>query len=219
MRRLTWWVQIATGLIVCSVVTGCGAAERAAPSDAGKVVAETGVTTPSRDAGNEEGAPPSADAAIGDSMGDTPPSDDAEMSDGAESQDAGVLPPTIAITSPVQYQQVQVTGPVPEVPVAFVVTHFAFYSQNDPACASTSDNCGHVDILLDGTTCRSNGTSYNGVDTTGSPATANISSCPGTMWASSHNVQLELHHNDDSPILDPATNLAIQSNVTFITHL
>jgi len=84
------------------------------------------------------------------------------------------------------------------VDVAFMVTSFSFFAPGASGCAATSDNCGHVHVLVDGTACTPMGSPYDNADTTGSPATAILSTCPTV--SGNHKITLELHHTDHSPI-------------------
>jgi hypothetical protein len=76
-------------------------------------------------------------------------------------------------------------------------------------CADSSNNCGHVHVLIDMDACTPDGAPYNN-DAFMSPATAIFSSCP--MANGAHTITLELHHNGHSPIVD-ATMTTISASV------
>jgi hypothetical protein len=84
------------------------------------------------------------------------------------------------------------------VDVQFTATNFAFFAPGATGCAATSDNCGHVHVLVDGSACTPSGSPYDNADTTGSPATAILSTCP--MVNGMHKITLELHHTDHMAI-------------------
>jgi len=111
--------------------------------------------------------------------------------------EAGVEP-SIMISSPTSGSTVTPMGAMDTVDVQFTVDNFTFFMAMAAGCSATSDNCGHVDVLVDGSACTPMGSPYDNADTTGSPATAILSTCP--MVNGNHKITLELHHNDDTPI-------------------
>jgi hypothetical protein len=106
--------------------------------------------------------------------------------------------PSISITSPTSGSTVTPMGATDAVNVAFTTTNFTFFTPMAAGCSSTSDNCGHVHVLVDGSKCTPSGAVYDNADTTGSPAQAILSTCP--MVDGMHKISLELHHNDHTPI-------------------
>jgi hypothetical protein len=84
------------------------------------------------------------------------------------------------------------------VDIAFTTMSFTIADPTGTSCSATSDNCGHVHVLVDGNACTPDGSPYNNADTTASPAQAYLSTCP--MVAGMHTITLELHHQDHSPI-------------------
>jgi hypothetical protein len=79
-------------------------------------------------------------------------------------------------------------------------------------CSNTSNNCGHIHLLVDNAACTPAGAPYNN-DGFASPINAILSTCPTVNGM--HTVTLELHHNDHSPILDPTGTSTISASVTF----
>jgi len=61
---------------------------------------------------------------------------------------------------------------------------------------------GHIHVLVDGAACTPEGGFYDNADTTASPATAFLSTCPAVKGA--HTITLELHNNDHSPVNNAA---------------
>jgi hypothetical protein len=84
------------------------------------------------------------------------------------------------------------------VDVQFTADNFTFFMPMAAGCSATSDNCGHIHVLVDGSACTPSGSPYDNADATGSPAQAILSTCP--MVNGKHKITLELHHNDHSPI-------------------
>jgi hypothetical protein len=66
-----------------------------------------------------------------------------------------------------------------------------------PPAVKATDNCGHIHVLVDGMMCTPEGGPYNN-DASASPAEAILSKCP--MANGSHNITLELHHDDHTAI-------------------
>jgi hypothetical protein len=119
--------------------------------------------------------------------------------------------PSISITMPAANAMVTLTKPMDNVPVAFTVQNFTMVNAGDASCANTSNNCGHVHLLVDGSACTPAGMPYNNWGYA-SPINAVLSSCP--MANGMHTVTLELHHNDHSPVLDASMN-TISTHVAF----
>jgi hypothetical protein len=120
--------------------------------------------------------------------------------------------PSISITMPAANAMVTLTKPMDNVPVAFTVQNFTMVNAGDASCANTSNNCGHVHLLIDGSACTPAGMPYNNWGYA-SPINAVLSSCP--MANGMHTVTLELHHNDHSPILDASMSSTISTQVAF----
>jgi hypothetical protein len=78
-----------------------------------------------------------------------------------------------------------------------------------PPALASGNNCGHVHILVDGSTCTPDGAPYNN-DGTASPANAILSKCP--MANGSHTITLELHHDNHAPVLD-SSMMTIKTSV------
>jgi hypothetical protein len=116
--------------------------------------------------------------------------------------------PTISITSPAPGATVtvtKVTGPPAQevVPVSFTVTNFTLMAPGTCPGGATNTSCGHVHLLIDGTTCTPTGAPYNNAATVaGTPVNAILSSCPTINGP--HTVTLELHKDDHSPLDGPS---------------
>jgi hypothetical protein len=77
---------------------------------------------------------------------------------------------------------------------------------------ASSDNCGHVHVLVDGAACTPMGAPYNNAGQA-SPIDAKLSSCP--MATGAHTVMLELHHNDHSPVQPGGSMTTVSASVMF----
>jgi len=130
---------------------------------------------------------------------------------GSSSGGSGGGTPSISITMPAANAMVTVTKPNDNVPVSFTVQNFTMVNAGDPSCSNSSDNCGHVHLLIDGSACTPSGSPYNNWGFV-SPINAVLSSCP--MANGMHKVTLELHHNDHTPVLDASMN-TISTQVGF----
>lgn len=100
---------------------------------------------------------------------------------------------TIKISSPTAGSSVAMNNG--SIDVAFAITNFTLKAPG--SCGSTT-NCGHVHVLIDGSSCNdtAGGVPYN-VAATSSPAQPNFHLCPTA--AGSHTITLELHNDDHSP--------------------
>jgi len=100
---------------------------------------------------------------------------------------------TIAITNLKQLDTVQ-PGPPPlmSVPIEFTVENFTLRDK-----CGTKSNCGHVVVIVDLNGCVTFGEKYNDTGSA-SPIDAHFSRC----LTGTHSVQLQLHHDDDSPELN-----------------
>jgi hypothetical protein len=96
------------------------------------------------------------------------------------------------------------------VSIAFSTTNFMLAMPGSCGSMKSTDNCGHVHVLVDGAACTPSGSPYNN-DATSTPATAILSSCP--MANGMHTATLELHHDDHSPILVGGT--VVKASVMF----
>jgi hypothetical protein len=119
--------------------------------------------------------------------------------------------PSITITMPAANASVAVTKPTDTVSVAYTTQNFTGVAPLSASCANTSNNCGHIHVLIDGAACTPDGAPYNN-DGFASPVNAILSSCPTVNGM--HTVTLELHHNDHSPILD-ANMMTISGSAPF----
>lgn len=119
-------------------------------------------------------------------------------------------PPTLSIDNPTAGATVTLgTDMNKSVSVSFTATHFTVKA----ACNGQSA-CGQVWLLIDGATCDPVGQTYDAL-AVASPATAIFATCP--MPTGAHNLSLELHQDDGSPVKD-ATGQTISATVTFTTQ-
>jgi hypothetical protein len=122
--------------------------------------------------------------------------------------DASSSNPAVAISAPASGAAVTTT--TGDVPISFTTTSFALVSPGDSTCLDASNNCGHVHLFVDGTACTPSGQPYNN-DGQASPISARLTSCAAV--AGSHRVQLQLHHNDHSPVVVGGS--IVSASVTF----
>ena len=117
--------------------------------------------------------------------------------------------PTISISAPAP--NATVTMAVGNtVPVSFAVTNFVLKAPG--TCTPADGACGHVHVKVDQSACDNTAASkpYNNAGFA-SPINAVLSFC--SMAAGSHNISLELHNNDHTPVLDPTSGLVISASV------
>lgn len=120
---------------------------------------------------------------------------------------AAATGPAIAITSPAPGATVDL-GADFTVPVAFTASHFTLAAPG--ACAGAAD-CGHVHLLVDGADCNGAGAPYNNAGA-GSSLAAKLALC--ATADGEHDVTLELHHDDHSPVKG-AGDATVSASVTF----
>lgn len=114
------------------------------------------------------------------------------------------LTPTLKITSPAQNGSVNLPGGSgPQgVPVDFVTN----WLLKAPGQCGSEEHCGHIDVLVDSTSCNAPGKPFN-AQAIVSPAQADLGLCQ--MAKGLHTISLELH--DDAgglvrnPLGDPVT--------------
>jgi hypothetical protein len=117
--------------------------------------------------------------------------------------------PTIAVSSPaVGSTQALGTDSDKSVAVAFTTTNFTL----SETCNGNSA-CGHIHVLIDGSTCNPTGSPYNNTATS-SPAQAHFGVCPTPTGL--HTVTLELHHQDHSAVAINGATVA--TSVAFTTQ-
>jgi hypothetical protein len=124
--------------------------------------------------------------------------------------------PTITISSPASGAMITVTPPNDTLPLTFATTNFTLAAAGTcPPAMKSTDNCGHIHILVDGSACTPEGGPYN--NEAHAPGTANaiLSSCP--MANGAHTVMLELHHDDHSPVKDASGNTIAASVMVTVT--
>jgi hypothetical protein len=169
----------AAGAIVCALASGQVACSSSSSSTGGGSGSSSGGTE--SDSGSSSGS--SSGGSSGSSSG---------------SAGEGGTEPTISITMPTNGSTVTPMGATDAVDVAFTTMNFTIVAPMTASCSNTSDNCGHIHVLVDGNNCTPDGAPYDNADVSGSPAQAILSTCPAVTGM--HKITLELHHNDHSPI-------------------
>lgn len=112
------------------------------------------------------------------------------------------LPPLIEILAPVNGAIVDHKDDADKVvPVDFRIESFTLKEAGSCAGAAA---CGHVHLLVDGAACVSTGKTYNNAGAT-SPIDAKMAAC--ATPTGTHELVLELHNDDHSPVKDPAGNV------------
>jgi len=148
------------------------------------------------------GLPSSSGSGSGSGGGDDSGGSSGSSSGGGSGSSSGGgeagVEPSIMITSPTNGATVTPMGAMSTVDVQFTADNFTFFMPMAAGCSTSSDNCGHIYVLVDGSACTPSGSPYDNDDATGSPATAILSTCP--MVNGKHKITLELHHNDHTPI-------------------
>ena len=100
-------------------------------------------------------------------------------------------------------------GAEEDIPIAYTVTGFTLMAPG--SCTAGSTTCGHIHLLIDNaTSCGA--PPYNN-DGTGSPTNAIMSKCAAGAINGSHTIVMELHHDDHSPVINPATTMVISDSV------
>ncbi len=117
--------------------------------------------------------------------------------------------PTLNITSPATGSTVTMNAQLTS-PVVFATENFTLKAAGTPGCGV---GCGHVQLLIDGALCTPAGASWNNIGAT-SPIDARFGACGNPVG--SHQISLELHNNDNSPLLN-ASGSVISSSVNVTT--
>jgi hypothetical protein len=108
--------------------------------------------------------------------------------------------PAISITTPQNGATVTVIKPDDTVEVWFSTSHFMLAKPGTcPASLASTDNCGHVHLLVDGAACSPDGSPDNDEGFV-SPVIAILTEC--SVADGRHTLTMELHHDDHSPVLD-----------------
>jgi hypothetical protein len=119
---------------------------------------------------------------------------------------------TIKINSPTNNAMVTATMASPDVDVDFAVTNFTLKDPALKACG-TMASCGHVHIVVDGTTCddKTAPGPYN-ADGFVSPIGAGLDYCP--KISGTHVIVAELHNDDHSIYTAPGGTTAVSDTIT-----
>jgi hypothetical protein len=123
--------------------------------------------------------------------------------------------PTIAITSPAASATVAMANNADKtVTLTYALTNFTVMLVGQ--CSGVAGLCGHIHVLIDGTTCNDlNGDGYNNSSYSSSQALAKFALCP--MPAASHTVELQLHDDQHHPVNNNAGS-QVKASVTFTTQ-
>lgn len=101
--------------------------------------------------------------------------------------------PSITIDSPANESVIAPpTGAGFPVPISFTVQNFTLMA---PGSCGTTENCGHVHVLVDADQCNMDGAPYNNAGAA-SPVEALLGNCTAVLAA--HDVKLVLHNDDHS---------------------
>lgn len=109
----------------------------------------------------------------------------------------GIIP-TISISSPANNSSVNLS-PNKTISINFESN----YVLKAPATCAGLENCGHVYLLVDNTSCNLPNLPYNAL-VVASPAQADLSKCATPTGM--HTITLELHHDDGSVVKDLINN-------------
>lgn len=121
---------------------------------------------------------------------------------------SGGLPgvtPSVAISSPTNNSSVNLS-----LTRKVVVNFNTNYTIKAPGSCASLDNCGHIYVLVDNSSCNSPALPYNTLASS-SPVEADFSKCQTATGM--HTITLELHHDDGTPVLS-LTNTPVTAQVT-----
>jgi len=119
-----------------------------------------------------------------------------------------IITATLSITSPTNNSTVNLPGGTGAqvVPVNFSTN----WNLKGPGECGTDTSCGHIDILVDSTTCNDGSKSWN-AQAVSSPAQADFGKCATAKGQ--HTITLELHNDADASVKDLIGNVVV-SKVT-----
>ena len=126
---------------------------------------------------------------------------------------SGGLPgivPSVTITSPTENAAVNLAT-ANKVAINFNTN----YTLKAPGTCAGIENCGHVYVLIDNTSCNPVGSPYNTLASS-SPTTADFGKC--MMASGQHTITVELRHDDGSVVLNLLNN-PVTAKVTVTTQL
>ena len=114
---------------------------------------------------------------------------------------SGGLPgitPSVAISSPTNNAAVKLgTGKT------VAVNYNTNYTLKAPGTCGGAENCGHLYLLIDSTSCNQASLPYNTLAFS-SPIDADLSKCAAPLGQ--HTITLELHHDDGTAVLNLLNN-------------
>jgi|GEM_PF-1483183 len=209
--KLTHWNWVAVAVTVGSAVAvglGCSSNSSSSGTDGG---------TSSSSSGSSSGSTSSSGSSSGSGSGSSSGSGSGSgsSSGGTDGGSDGGGTPSIAITSPMDMAMVTAqasdAGTDKIVPVDFTLTNFTLVPPGTASCSNTSDNCGHIHLLIDSATA-CGAPPYNNAITSGTEGDAIVSKC--TTPNGMHTIILELHHNDHTPVKVNGTTVSAKVQVT-----
>jgi hypothetical protein len=110
---------------------------------------------------------------------------------------SGGLPgvtPSVAISSPTDNSSVNLS-----VTRKVAINFNTNYTIKAPNTCAGADNCGHVYVLVDNSSCNGLSMPYNTLASS-SPVEADLGKCATATGM--HTISLELRHDDGTPVLD-----------------
>lgn len=125
---------------------------------------------------------------------------------------SGGLPgvtPSVAISSPTNNSSVKLS-----LTRTVAVNFNTNYTVKAPGSCAGADNCGHLYVLVDNSSCNSPTLPYNTLASS-SPVEADFSKCQTATGM--HTITLELRHDDGTPVLS-LTNSPVTAQVTVTTQ-
>jgi hypothetical protein len=123
-----------------------------------------------------------------------------------------VFTPTIKITSPASNATVTLP-PLPQ-PQVVAVTFETNWNLRAHGQCGVDSHCGHVDVLVDSSTCNEVGKTFNAQSLI-SPAQADLGKCQSATGQ--HTITLELHDDSDVQVKTPLGDVVL-ANVTVIAQ-
>jgi len=120
--------------------------------------------------------------------------------------------PTIKNTTPAS--SATVTLPPAPQPQLVAVTFETNWNLRAHGECGVDSHCGHVDVLVDSSTCNDVGKPFN-AQTIVSPAEADLGKCPSPKGQ--HTITLELHDDNDVQVKNPLGDVVLAS-VTVIAQ-
>jgi hypothetical protein len=119
--------------------------------------------------------------------------------------------PAIAITAPTAGSTITLPADK-SVTLSYTLTNFTAAAPG--ACGSTQ-NCGHIHVLIDGPVCTPSPAAYNNSSNSPTQASALFANCPTPTGQ--HTVELQLHDDSHNPVKTNAGQ-DVKTSVAFKTQ-